>query len=186
MTPPNSDAGLTLIEVVVALALLAIIAAAGGSLVTTVFDADHHTAGRLNRLADIARAMALVGRDLTEIADAPLVGSSSGIAFARHRGWDGGAATVTRYRLTGRRLERVAAGSPQVLLGDVMAVRWRYYAVPGGWQDHWPVTGVGPAWPAAVAMDVDLAGPPPNGHLRRVVDLPVRPPPGTAPPGTPS
>ncbi len=174
----RASAGFTLIEVVVALALFALIAAAGAALVSTVLDAERHTAGRLDRLADAERAMAVVTRDLTEISDAPLVGSAAEIAFDRHRagGGDGVA-----YRLTEGRFERVAAGRPQRLLDHVGGVHWQYYTRPGGWRDQWPRT---PAeariWPTAVAVDLDLAGQPPNGRLRRIVDLPVRPlPPGT-------
>lgn len=191
----DTDAGFTLIEVVVALGLFAIVAAAGAGLVTTVLDVERHTAGRLARLADVERAMAVVARDLTEVADAPLAGSRGGVAFARHRGgWDAGGVVATSYRFAGSRFERIAAGRPQRLLDGVTAVRWSYYSAPGGWADHWPTDAAGGQWPAAVAVDVDLAGPPPAGRLRRVVDLPVRPlPPATgsstpeaAAPGSPA
>lgn len=179
------DDGFTLIEVVVALALFALVAAAGAALVTTVLDAQRHTAGRLDRLADAERAVALVTRDLTEIADAPLVGHATGIAFERHRA---GGATGVAYRLAGGRFERVAAGRPQPLLDSVAGVGWRYYASPGGWRDHWPGDAAEAfIWPAAVEVALDLAGPPPNGRLRRIVDLPARPlPPGMAAPAGPA
>ena len=174
-----ASAGFTLIEVVVALALFALIAAAGAALVSTVLDAERHTAGRLDRLADAERAMALITRDLTEIADAPLTGTATAIAFDRHRVGAGGGAVV--YRRAGTRFERLAAGRAQTLLDPVAAVHWRYYARPSGWRDQWPGTPTeAGAWPMAVAVDIDLVGPPPNGRLRRIVDLPVRPlPPGT-------
>ncbi len=173
------DAGFTLIEVVVALALFALIAAAGAALVSTVLDTERHTAGRLDRLADAERALALVTRDLTEIADAPLAGSPTGVAFDRHRA--GGAGSVA-YRLAEKRFERVAGGRPQDLLANVAAVRWRFYTPLTGWREQWPVTPAeAQVWPTAVEVEVDLDGPPPNGRLRRIVDLPMRPlPPGTA------
>lgn len=180
----DADAGFTLIEVVVALALFALIAAAGAALVTTVLDAQRHTSGRLDRLADLEREMAVVTRDFVEIADAPLTGSGTVVAFERHDGaWGSGDGTTgISYRLANGRFERVADGRPQLLLDKVTAVRWQYYMPPGGWQDHWPADPPqARAWPAAVAVDLDLAGPAPNGHLRRIVDLPVRPlAPGTA------
>jgi len=63
-------------------------------------------------------------------------------------------------------------------------VRWSYYALPGGWQDHWPATEAqARTWPVAVAVEIDLTGPGLIGTLRRVVDLPVRPlPPGAVAP----
>jgi len=176
--PTPDSAGFTLIEVVVALALFAIIAAAGVALVNTVLDAQARTAGRLDRVGDLSRAMVVIGRDVTEIADAPLAGGAASIGFDRHAG--GGGAIGVTYRLDGEVLERIANGRTQVVLDHVAGVRWRYYAAPGGWQDRWPATVVqARGWPVAVAVEVDLAGPGLGGTLRRVVDLPVRPlPPG--------
>ena len=167
------DAGFTLIEVVVALALFAVVAAAGAGLVTTVLDTERHTAGRLDRLADRERALALLTRDLTEIGDAPLIGAADGVAFVRHRG---GVAVPVFYRRNENRFERVASGRPATVLTGVTAARWRYYAPPGGWQDHWPAAPAQAlAWPAAVEVELTLAAPLPAGVLRRVIDLPVRP-----------
>ena len=174
----GGDAGFTLVEVVVALALFALIAAAGAALVTTMLDAQRHTAGRLDRLADLERAMAVVTRDLTEIADAPLAGGDGAIAFARHRGSReaGSGAAAVRYAAADGKLERIVDGHRQVLLDGVTAVRWHFYAHTGSWQDQWPAERAqAPTWPAAVAVDLELRGAPPTGRLRRVVDLPVRP-----------
>ncbi len=172
---PNS--GFTLIEVVVALALFALIAAAGTALVTTVLDAERHTAGRLDRLADLERTMAVITRDFTEIADAPLVGSATGIAFDRH---DGTGATGVSYRLAAARFERVRHGRPALLLAPVTALSWHYYDRPGGWQDHWPADEAQTqTWPAAVMVEIAVGGAP-GGRLRRVVDLPARPLPAGA------
>lgn len=173
------DAGFTLIELLVALALFAVIAAAGTGLLTTITDAGRHTAGRLDRLAAIERTLAVVERDLTEIADAPLKGDADGLSFERAQ--ETGTATVS-YRVDAARLERRADGVKQHLLDHVVAVRWRYLS-GRTWQDRWPMDlAQAQAWPAAVALDLDLVGPPPAGHLRRVVDLPVRPLPPSASP----
>ncbi len=177
MTPMlarGGDGGFTLVELLVALTLFAVVAAAATGLLTTVLDAGRHTAGRLDRLAAIERTLAVVGRDLTEIADAPLKGGTAEIAFER---WQAGGPSTVAYRLAGTRLERRTGGRAQTVLDGVTAVRWRYL---GGraWQERWPADAAQAAgWPTAVVLDLDLAGPPPAGHLRRVVDLPVRPPP---------
>lgn len=170
--------GFTLIEMIVALALFALISLAGVALVTTVLDVQHRTAGRLERLADLDRAMFVITRDFTEITDAPLVGSAAGVGFDRHA--SGGSATGVSYRFADGKFERLWNGRTQVVLDRVAAVRWQYYAVPGGWQDRWPGSEVqARGWPVAVAVDIDLAGPGLRGTVRRVVDLPVRPlPPG--------
>jgi len=171
------DAGFTLIEVIVALALFAIIALAGVALVDTVLGAQARTAGRLDRLGDLQRAMVVVARDFTGIADAPLVGSATGVGFDRHV--DGGAIGIS-YRLADGVFERIDGGRTQVVLDHVAAVRWHYYALPGGWQERWPASDAqARGWPLAVAVEIDLAGPGLSGTLRRVIDLPVRPlPPG--------
>lgn len=175
--PRANDAGFTLIEVVVALALFALISLAGLALVDTVLDVEHRTAGRLERLGDLERAMFVVGRDLEGIADAPLAGTAAAVAFVR-RAADGRPVAV-RYALAGTTLERVADGRPQAVLDGVTAVRWHYYAVPRGWQPRWPGPDGAAAWPLAVALDLTLPGRF-GGTLRRVVDLPVRPRPSGA------
>lgn len=173
MTPASGEAGFTLLEVLVALILFALIALAGVALIDTVLDVQARTDGRLDRLADVERAMVVVTRDLTEIADAPLVGSARGIGFDRHG--PGGVAGVS-YRLTGETFERIAGGRTQILVDHVGGLRWRYYAAPRGWQDRWPATDAqGRGWPAAVALDVTFVGAGIAGPLRRVVVLPVRP-----------
>lgn len=72
------DAGFTLIEVIVALALFALATLAGTAMVEAVLRVEEHTAERLTRLADIDRAVLVVTRDLTGIAEAPLTGSGQG------------------------------------------------------------------------------------------------------------
>jgi general secretion pathway protein J len=184
VTAAPRDAGFTLIEVVVALALFAIIALAGVALVNTVLDVRQRTAGRLDRLGDLQRAMVVISRDFTEVADAPLAGSTTGVGFDRHGGPEGGPAVGISYRLDRDVFERIAGGRTQVVLDRVAAVRWSYYALPGGWQDHWPATEAqARTWPVAVAVEIDLTGPGLTGTLRRLVDLPVRPlPPGAVAP----
>lgn len=47
-------------------------------MVEAVLRVEEHTAERLTRLADIDRAVLVVTRDLTGIAEAPLTGSGQG------------------------------------------------------------------------------------------------------------
>ncbi|MGI4876530.1 MAG: prepilin-type N-terminal cleavage/methylation domain-containing protein, partial [Janthinobacterium lividum] len=168
------DAGFTLLEVIIALVLFALVSVAGVALVDTVLDVQRRTDGRLERLGDLQRAMFIVTRDFTELADAPLAGGATGVGFDRHGG--GGVIGVS-YRFDGGVLQRVQSGRTQRVIDHVGAVAWRYYALPGGWQDRWPANDdQARGWPLAVELDVTLAaGPGLSGTLRRVVALPVRP-----------
>ena len=153
------------------------IAAAAAALLTTVADARQHTAERLARLLAVERALLAIDRDLSAVADAPLRGEAAAVAFDR---WQGQGVTALAYTLAGGMLERRDGGRRQRLLAGVAAVRWRYFG--DGWQDRWPLDAAQAAtWPAAVAVDLTLAGAP-GGRVRRVVDLPVRPLPPDAPP----
>lgn len=166
------DAGFTLIEVIVALALFALIAAAGTAMVDTVLNVEARTASRLARLADIERAIVIITHDLTGIAGAPLAGGPAGIVFARHGDRD---PFGVGYDLSGATFERVANGRRQPMLDRVTAARWQFYSAADGWGDRWPrVPTPGTAWPLAVAVDITLTGAGPRGIVRRIVVLPVR------------
>ena len=69
MTParaaPPGDAGFTLVEMLVALALFAAIGLAGFTVLDTVVRVRGGTEGRLERLGEIDRALALLTLDLT-------------------------------------------------------------------------------------------------------------------------
>ena len=65
------SAGFTLIEMMVALLLFALISLAGVSLVETMARMQRATAGRADRLADIQRAMFLVDADFGQLASGP-------------------------------------------------------------------------------------------------------------------
>jgi len=172
----DAAAGFTLIEVIVALVLFALIALAGVAMLDTILGVQHRTDGQLDRLGDLERAMFVVSRDFEAIADAPLVGSSGGVAFNRHAAT--GPAIVIRYDRVGTILRRSQNGRQQRMLDGVTALQWRYYAVGTGWQSRWPATDKqAQLWPAAVELDLTLAPTAGGlgGTLRRIVDLPARP-----------
>ncbi len=59
----GEEQGFTLIEMLVALALLALISLAGFALIQTVLNAQQRTDGRLERLAGLERAVYLIDAD---------------------------------------------------------------------------------------------------------------------------
>ncbi len=188
MTTTQRDTGFTLIEVIVALALFGLIALAGVTLLGSVLRVQRGTQGRLERLADEQRAMFVLADDFGSVANAPLTAAATGVEFARRTP---AGPRALRYALKDGVLQRALDHGAQVqsLLGGVAALHWRYYVRGNGWSERWPPVPEQPqAWPAAIAVDLDLTVPPgtPPKTLRRVVVLPLRPalpPPRLALPG---
>jgi general secretion pathway protein J len=182
MTPPPRETGFTLIELIISLALFALIAMAGLALVDGLMGIQHRTEGRLDRLADIQRAMFVIDNDLGQLTGGAFEGAGDSLSFTRPVNAAGGLPVRLRYSLQGGTIARSldGRGMPQAsqrLLGGVAALRWSYYVPAQGWSDRWPPSPeLQGKWPAAVAADIDLApGPGVQGHLRRVVALPVQP-----------
>jgi general secretion pathway protein J len=165
----SNDAGFTLIEVLVSLALFAMIAGAGLSVLDQILRTQSQTDGRLERLAGLQRMMHLVGRDLSEAAPGTVQGEAGTISLQK-------AAVTVSYMLADGQMQRAVAqnrrdATTQVILPGVTGLRWQFLDGDGAWRDAWP----GSADPAkadlrAVAMTVSL--PPGAGDLRRIVTVP--------------
>ncbi|WP_404337530.1 prepilin-type N-terminal cleavage/methylation domain-containing protein [Sphingomonas sp. MMS12-HWE2-04] len=173
--PDASDAGFTLIELMISMALFALIAVAGLALVEGIIKVQGRTEQRLDRLADLQRTMFVVASDLDQIASGRMTGGGTTLGFTRAAPGIGGAAVPLRYTATGGALVRSIGPAPQVVLGGITAARWRFW--DGAWADRWPVSDEGKErWPRAVELEMQVAGP--GGtpvSLRRVVALPARP-----------
>ena len=179
MPHPTREAGFTLIEVIISLVLFALIAAAGVALVESVLGIQHRTAGRLERLGDMQRAMFIVANDLGQINDGPVSGDAGAILLTRPLSAMANLPQPIAYALAGDALVRtIGKGAPQPLLTGVSAARWRYFHAGDGWLDRWPPEPKRQGdWPEAISLDATLVAQPdrPGGTLRRIVVLPVRP-----------
>lgn len=174
----RGDAGFTLVEVLVALVLFAMIGAAGFAVLDQVLRVQRQTEGRLDRLAAIQRAMHLVTTDFMQAAGGSLSFADGAVALRRPsaRG-----ALAVSYDLGDAALRRTLSGSfgqapaQQAILTGVSALDWRFYSPATGWVADWPpgATPPVPVNPAAVALQVTLAGPGLAGELRRVAILPA-------------
>ena len=154
------DAGLSLIEVLVSLAIFAVIGVAGLTVLDTVARTGENTEGRLERLADIDRAFLVIRRDLAQIAPIDVTLTDSKLSFARAYG------ERTRsiaYFLEDETLVRqVKAGTgsgpvDQRLLVGVSALGWRLMGRGQRWHDVWPPNAsatVGAPMAAELAIDV--------------------------------
>lgn len=169
----KGDAGFTLIEVLVSLALFALIAGAGVSVLDQVLRAQTQTDARLNRLAAVQRMMHLVQRDFTEAQPNSVSGDLATITATR--GGETGPVAVT-YGITDDRLSRqtlVAGDGLKTisLLPDPADLRWQYLDDRGQWHDAWQVqTQANPPVLRAVEMTLVLRDA--DQALRRLMILP--------------
>lgn len=180
--PRPEEAGFTLIELMISLALFGLIALAGLALVDGLMRIQERTEGRLDRLAELQRAMYVVENDLTQVTTGPIEGDSTTLSFNRPLAAEGGMPVRVRYQLGAGTLLRgfrgpgLPVGEQRVLQG-VGSLRWTYFAPSVGWIDRWPPSpDLKEKWPAAIAADINLApGTTVNGSLRRVTILPGQP-----------
>lgn len=172
MTSRQGEDGFTLIEVMISLVLFALIAVAGFTLVDGILGVQGRTEKRLDRLADIQRALFVVTSDLEQVTRGPIAGGGAEARFNRVAPGVGGAPVEIRYQVAGGVLVRQVGPVPQPLLTGVQGARWRFF--DGEWSDSWPISDqMRERWPRAVEVELELAGGP-GGTLRRVVALPAQ------------
>lgn len=176
-------AGFTLIEVLVALALFALISSAGFAMLDQVLRTQRQTDGRLERLAGLQRAMYLVTNDFLQARGRSFTSARSDgaavVALRRNAAELNEGAVQLSYLVQDGVLMRVirrASGPPiarQPLVAGVTTVDWRFYDPQAGWVADWPpagqVPGQAPPNPRAVELRLTLAD---GRGLRRVALLP--------------
>lgn len=185
--PPDDQAGFTLVEVLVSLAIFAILAVAGLGLVEGVLSVEERTRGRLEGVAAVQRAFLVFSRDI-EGMDASALAYADGVLTARALpSLARPAPPPVRYGAGDGAFVRTLAGREQTLVRGVERIDWRFFLSGVGWQPALPVRapaqpGVStppPLIPRAVEVTLTLADG--AGTIRRVARLPAPPP---APPPT--
>lgn len=162
------QAGFTLIELMISLALFALISLAGIRMVESIAGISERTAGRADRLGELQRALFLVTADLEQAQALP---RRDGDRIILLRASGAGPFPVA-YSLRSNTLYRAAGGSEQALIGDVEAARWRFLT-RDGWVDQLSDAEDAPR-PRAVEVVLQLAARPNRrrGTIRRVIELP--------------
>lgn len=188
--------GMTLIELLVALAMFALIALAGQRLLSTAVDVRRQGQAHAQQLQQLGRAMALLESDLEQAIVRPLqladgsaepallsLADGNGLQFTR-AGWDN-PLQHARSNLQRVRWWADADGLhrgmwmvldrgeqdvlyPQRLLDGVSQVQWRYLDARGNWLPAWPA---GNRAPLPRAVEIQFSHPR-HGVLRRVLRLP--------------
>lgn len=173
--PRGAEAGLTLVEMLVALALFALVGLASFGVLDAVIRTRDRTEGRLEAVAALDRALLLWSRDLGQSDPGSQAIAKGVLSFGL--GAAGGPLTMS-YALADGALARAAgppgAGIEQRLAHGIAGLAWRALDREGGWHDAWPpATGAAPL--AGIEMRLTLEegrdGEAPT--VLRLVELPL-------------
>lgn len=174
------DAGITLIEIMVSMAIFGLIGTAGFTMLDQTLRARTQTEGRLERLGALQRSMYLINLDFMQAEGHSLLAGpdENGTLVALRRA-DGVGRLDLRYVLREGLLLRELGTPPdtrvQTLLDGVDSAQMRYLAAgDADWRDSWPPDVASPGAvagnPQAVELTLVLAGV--DDSIRRVVILP--------------
>lgn len=163
------EAGVTLVEMLVALALFALVGLASFTTLDAVIRTRDRTEGRLEAVAALDRALILWSRDLGgSVPQSPAI--AEGVLS-----FESGAGEMS-YAVADGALVRRSVALEQRLVEGVAAVGWRAMDRDGAWHEAWPPeTGAAPL--TGLEMRLTLTGEEPAPSIRRLVELPL----GTAP-----
>lgn len=154
----HHEAGLTLIEVLVSLAVFAVIGVAGLTVINAVARTGERTDGRLERLAEIDRAFLIIRRDLAQIKPSSIRLTEDNLEFLRLSS-DG--PWRVEYRLEDKTLIReitldTATPVAQEMFKGVAAIQWRLMHEERRWVDEWPLAGAEQHTAKAAELMLDI------------------------------
>ena len=164
----DQEAGVTLIEMLVALSLFALVGIASFTTLDTILRVRERTDGRLEHLAQLDRALLVFGRDIVQ-ADPRTVTLRDGVLSTL--GHDG--QTRRQYLHDANTLSREIGPRNaddllrQTLILDVSALTFRVLDRDRNWHSTWPLPD-SESEALAVDMRVDIDG---IGSLRRLSSL---------------
>lgn len=191
----NAQRGFTLIEVLIAVTVFSVLAAAVYVSLNALSDAAFAQRQRSAELAELQRGIARLDADLRQLASRPvraadgdlvpaLLGSSAGLEATRagwanpqaqrrsdlqRFGWTLDAEGLTR--ISWPVTDRTAGVAPmqEPVLADIEAFEFAFMNAAGVWLENWPEEAVPGALPRAVRYRLDSAR---FGRIERIVVLP--------------
>jgi general secretion pathway protein J len=188
-----AECGLTLIEMLVALAVFAVLGVMGYRATSTAMESRQRVAAELQRWRDIANFVQIIESDLTQVVERPgnvatpssttagalVLKQTGGVTELSFLKLDGGGATVRRrgYRIDGQRLvqlrwpgtDAVSIPDAHPILEKVATMRCTILTADGQRYPVWPdVTGGQQLKPAAVDVELEMLD---VGTIRRLVAL---------------
>lgn len=169
------EAGVTLVEMLVALALFALIGLAGFTVLDSILRVQSRTEGRLERLAEVDRALRLVARDLAQARPGSAALMAEGLEMVRP-GPEGDVRIRYALGVDGGLVRRIAGADgaravAQVIAGDVAALEWRFLGPGPDWRVAWPPEEDPPPDLRAVEVRLALGGRAAAREVRLVTEL---------------
>lgn len=172
--------GFTLLELVIAIAIFALLGLASWTLFDGVVRVQQGMASHERELRNLQRAVAVIERDLLHITEQPIVLERTQLQGQRSH-WRNpldqprSERQALTYRFENAELWRDSRGEGtqvvqrQKLLDDVRHLSWRLFDSQSGWRSDWPS---GPNVKAPLAVEMQLSA----GRfeaIRRVLLLPA-------------
>ena len=155
MTPRDRAAGLTLVEMLVALVLFALVGLASFTTLDAIIRTRDRTEGRLETIARYDRALRLFTRDVMQSEPQAIALGDDGLVLS------GTGGRVLSWRSADATLQRsvqgpgIGAGVVQDLLVGVAGLRFRVLDDSLTWSDTWPSAATD-SGVRAVEMTIDL------------------------------
>lgn len=185
---PESQAGFTLIEVLISLALFSVMAMAGIAMIESILRIEERTKGRLERIGVMQRAMYLLTKDLEQAEPGSFAETEAGIGFLRRGPSLFEPSRPVGYAVKDGALQRIVTDTSgqrkeERLLQGVSGLDANFYYRGIGWspalfvKPETAVPAIGVAeevpQPIAVGLQMTIAGEngTPAGKLERVVEV---------------
>ncbi|MGE8066835.1 type II secretion system protein GspJ [Pseudomonas sp. NPDC089569] len=175
----NEQAGFTLLELVIAIAIFALLGLASWTLFNSVVRVQQAMSAHEREFRNLQRAMAVIERDLLHITAQPIVLEPSQLQWQRSN-WRNpldqprSERQTLTYRLDNGALWRDSMGEGQLieqrqkLLDDVRHLTWRLFDRQTDWRSDWP-GGQRASTPLAVELQLSAGR---FEGIRRVMLLP--------------